>query len=422
MSEQANNNLQNNSQNGYYFGSSYDQNPQPINSINNNNSTNDQQINNSNNSNGNNPPSVKRSNNSNVSNQSYQQKEFKIKNYKKQSRTGLVNLGDTSYLNAVLQLLGQIPEFVEFYINKKNEFYLNENKKINDSIKNKPFSFVTYRLFLHLYPENLNDVEIYKPDSYLRILSHFNPIYSSNKRKNPNDLLIFILNKLDDEMKYKNTIVSNNVNYGNTNSSEEQTIISKVLRWEKITKQKCTQCNKPQNNKLSFFNTFDLDISNTWKNNTGKKNEISINDCLDTYMTEKETTFYCQNCQYYQKMLVQSKISSINKNIIFLLDRGDSINNELLNIKFKIEEKIDLSKYINDEKSPKKFELAGIISIVLDNNNKFVCDCKSPIDNKWYKFDDEKVEFSFEDTEEVIEENNGKKLIPYILYYKSVNV
>ena len=422
MSEQANNNLQNNSQNGYYFGSSYDQNPQPINSINNNNSTNDQQINNSNNSNGNNPPSVKRSNNSNVSNQSYQQKEFKIKNYKKQSRTGLVNLGDTSYLNAVLQLLGQIPEFVEFYINRKNEFYLDENKKINDSIKNKPFSFVTYRLFLHLYPENLNDVEIYKPDSYLRILSHFNPIYSSNKRKNPNDLLIFILNKLDDEMKYKNTIVSNNVNYGNTNCSEEQTIISKVLRWEKITKQKCTQCNKPQNNKLSFFNTFDLDISNTWKNNTGKKNEISINDCLDTYMTEKETTFYCQNCQYYQKMLVQSKISSINKNIIFLLDRGDSINNELLNIKFKIEEKIDLSKYINDEKSPKKFELAGIISIVLDNNNKFVCDCKSPIDNKWYKFDDEKVEFSFEDTEEVIEENNGKKLIPYILYYKSVNV
>ncbi len=422
MSEQANNNLQNNSQNGYYFGSSYDQNPQPINSINNNNSTNDQQINNSNNSNGNNPPSVKRSNNSNVSNQSYQQKEFKIKNYKKQSRTGLVNLGDTSYLNAVLQLLGQIPEFVEFYINRKNEFYLDENKKINDSIKNKPFSFVTYRLFLHLYPENLNDVEIYKPDSYLRILSHFNPIYSSNKRKNPNDLLIFILNKLDDEMKYKNTIVSNNVNYGNTNCSEEQTIISKVLRWEKITKQKCTQCNKPQNNKLSFFNTFDLDISNTWKNNTGKKNEISINDCLDTYMTEKETTFYCQNCQYYQKMLVQSKISSINKNIIFLLDRGDGINNELLNIKFKIEEKIDLSKYINDEKSPKKFELAGIISIVLDNNNKCVWDCKSPIDNKWYKFDDEKVEFSFEDTEEVIEENNGKKLIPYILYYKSVNV
>ena len=421
MSQQSNNNLQNYSQNGYYSGSSYDQNPQPINSINNNNSTNDQQINNSNNSNGNNQASLKKSNNSNLSNQSYKQKKFKIENYPKQSRTGLVNLGDTSYLNAVLQLLGQIPEFVEFYINRKDEFCLNENNKISDAIKDNPFSYVTYRLFLHLYPEYLNDVEKYKPDSYLRILYHFNPIYSDTKRKNPNDLLIFILNKLDDEMKYKNTIVSNNVNYGNTNCSEEQTIISKVLRWEKITKQKCTQCNKPQNNKLSFFYTFDLDISNTWKNNTGKKNEISINDCLDTYITEKEATFYCQNCLNYQKMLVQSKINLINKNIIFLLDRGDGINNELLNIKFKIEENIDLSKYIDDEKSPKKFELAGIISIDLDNNNKFVCDCKSPIDKKWYNFDDVKVEFNFEDTEKVIEENNKKKLIPYILYYKSVS-
>ena len=421
MSEQANNNLQNNSQNVNYF--SYEQNPQPINSYNNNNnnSTNDQQINNSNNSNSNNPASSKVSNNSNFSNQSYQQNEFKIENYKKQSRAGLENLGDTSYLNAVLQLLGQIPELVEFYINRKNEFYLNENNEINNAIKNRPLSFVTYRLFLHLYPENLNDVEKYKPDSYLRILSHFNPIYSNYKRKNPNDLLIFILNKLDDEMKYKNIIVSNNEYYGNPSISEEQAIISKVFRWEKITTQKCTQCKKPQNNKLSFFNTFDLDISITWKNNVGKKNEISINDCLDTYTTEKEVTFYCQKCQQYQKMLVLSKINSINKNIIFLLDRGDDINNELLNIKFKIEEKIDLSKYISDEQSPKKFELAGIISIDLDNNNKFVCDCKSPIDKKWYNFDDVKVEFNFEDTEKVIEENNKKKLIPYILYYKSVS-
>lgn len=421
MSEQINNNLQNISQNGNYF--SYDQNPQPINSNNKNNSTNDQQINNNNNnSNSNNPISVKVSNNSNFSNQSYQQNEFKIENYKKQSRAGLANLGDTSYLNAVLQLLGQIPELVEFYINRKNEFYLNENNEINGAIKNRPFSFVTYRLFLHLYPENLNEVEIYKPDSYLRILSHFNPIYSSTKSKNPNDLLIFILNKLDDEMKYKNIIVSNNDYYGKTINSEEQTIISQVLRWEKIIAQKCNQC-KVLKNQLSFFNTFDLDISNTWKKNTGKKNEISINDCLDTYSTEKEVTSYCQDCQQYQKMLVQSKINSINKNIIFLLDRGDGINNELLNIKFKIEENIDLTKYILDEQSKKKFELAGIISIVPNNNNnKFVCDCKSPIDNKWYKFDDDNVEVSFEDTEKVIEENNEKKLIPYILYYKSVSV
>jgi ubiquitin C-terminal hydrolase len=63
------------------------------------------------------------------------QKQIKITNNPKISKTGLKNFVDTSYLNEVLQLLGHIQEFAAYFLNRKNEFISESN------IKEKPLSF-----------------------------------------------------------------------------------------------------------------------------------------------------------------------------------------------------------------------------------------------------------------------------------------
>jgi hypothetical protein len=72
------------------------------------------------------------------------------------------------------------------------------------------------------------------------------------------------------------------------------------------------------------------------------KNEISIYDCLDIYLCNKVKVLFCHHCLKLQQISIESKIFSINKNILFLLDRI----HELAKIKFKIEEEVDLGKYL----------------------------------------------------------------------------
>ena len=151
----------------------YDTNPRPINEQNNNNADNRSSLNTNQNINTNNPSLSKNIFFSQSSNQDNNQTQtnIDIKSYfEKVSRTGLLNLGDTSYLNVILQLLGQIREFAEHFLIKKN--YYHEN------IKAMPLSFVTSRLYTHIYKQNNNVVEKYKPNSYLRVLGVLNKLYT----------------------------------------------------------------------------------------------------------------------------------------------------------------------------------------------------------------------------------------------------
>jgi hypothetical protein len=108
--------------------------------------------------------------------------------------------------------------------------------------------------------------------------------------------------------------------------------------------------------------------------------------------------------------------------LIFLLNReiDFSENNKLLKIKFNLEEKIDLKNFIEEEHSPKKYRLIGIISIYL-KEKRYVNFCESPIDKKWYFYNNEK---KVEDInlEQVLNAHNkdANEFIPTILVYKEI--
>ena len=344
--------------------------------------------------------------------------------YNKVSKTGLANLGDSSYLNAVLQSLAHVRYFASYFLNPKNQ------ELIISKAVSMPLAFVTQRLFTHLYPyPESNTIEIYSPDSYLQILSFLKSPYGI-QRSNPNDLLIFILNTLHNELNSKkdngqiirmpynyyfsaNNVIQNGIiNFTNNNKSK----ISDVVTWFQLSESKCRNCGISTFG-FNSFHTYDLDIKYTYEyySKTGK-NYIDIYDCLSYGSMLKQSKSYCYNCKSRAINYKQSRIYSPSNVFIFLLDRGINFNQNYFHIPFKVEEKINLSNFVIKKNIPIQYGLTGIVSFNLQEQ-KYASYCQSPIDSNWYLYNDEKVNLvSYED---ILNNKNGND-IPCILYYKSI--
>ena len=386
------------------------------------------------NSNRNNSQNNRNSSRNSNNNEEEIQAQFKdmktfISRYKKAPKTSLINKGKMSVLNSVIQAIGQIKYFAFYFLNPVNI------KMINPQLKQKPLSFVTSRFFNHCYPyPEVPLIKTYSLDSYSKVLASLNIIYNSlpDELFTPSDLLTFILDTLHRELdpninnqneylnynKYnvKDTIEKNFINYLN-----HQTVISKTLNWYQFTESVCLSC-KSSTFKFISFNTFNFNIVEVYAENFKKGiNEINVYDCLNKYQEVSYKNLKCENCNNsFQKIAEHSQIFAASHHLIFQLDRGLKLDktNTLMNILFSIEEEINLSNYIMNPSASKHYKLTGIVSIFL-KEKKYVCYSKSPIDNNWYYYNDEKVQYT--DLKIVLEEHNSiDKNIPCILIYKSI--
>lgn len=352
---------------------------------------------------------------------------YSFSRYTKGIKTGLINFGDTSYINAVLFSLCNIRNIVSYFLNPNNQAI------IKNKIEEMPLSYVFEKLVIHLYPyPEKNKNEPYKPIALFTLLGRLNNAYDTYERKNPNELICFILKTIHEELisqnensnqilninRYnKNEVITNGINkYLNTNIS----IISQNLNWFEINESKCLVCNKIMYSFLTF-NKLELDILQCLKSNNKNKNEyITLYDCLEYYISTKQQHLLCENCKRNTSILTISKIYSSPNVFLFLLNRGTDFDdkNNLLDIHFHIDDKINLNKYIENNNVPYKYELTGIISIDR-KEKKYVCFCISPVDKLWYYYNDEIIKQT--DIQKVINKhNNYDELIPCILFYNKI--
>ena len=379
------------------------------------------------------PQNIKYMNNNSTTNEFmnnlsfYNEEKYSFSRYKNAIKTGLENLGDTSYLNAVLFALANIRNLSSFFLNPKNQ------NKINKKIGELPFSYAFERLLIHLYPFPEKDKkEIYKPISLFNLLGYKNIIYKSFNRKNPNDLICFILDILHNELISKNNNQKLNGNIKDRNNmikigiknfkNFNNSIISNNFNWFEIRESLCNKCGETTYN-FQTFNSFSLDIEVTFNYYKNKMNNIkeilTIYDCLEFYNFTKQKNAYCNFCNQSLNKLNTTKIFSSPNIFIFLLDRGiDFDNKKLIDIHFNINEKIDLKNYIENSEAPSKYGITGIVSINM-KLKKYVSFCKSPVDKNWYLYNDEINEKA--DIKTILENhNNYKELIPCILIYEAI--
>ena len=354
---------------------------------------------------------------------------YSFKRYTKAINTCLQSIGDSSYLNSVVYLLANIRHFASYFLNPKNDNFIQQRCK-----EQRPLLYTFQRLLFHLYPfPETEKREAYQPNALFQLLGNMNVVYKSFQKRNPNDLLCYLLNNLHNEMntagngqKLEGNIYDRRsvIKYGSkTFQQNNNSIISNTSNWFEIKECLCNNC---MNTSYEFqnFSTFSLYINSAYNkknNNNERKEYITIYDSLSHYSSPKQQNFYCKNCKKSICSLITSKIFSTSCYLFFLIDRGNDFDNsnELLNINLLIYDKIDLNNFIDMNESPKKFELIGIISIYLEQK-KYVSFCRSPVDQKWYFYNDENINLI--DINEVLKKHNESKgMIPCILLYKAVD-
>ena len=118
-------------------------------------------------------------------------------------------------------------------------------------------------------------------------------------------------------------------------------------------------------------------------------------------------------CQQLFDSYYTSKIYICPSVLIIILDRGKG---NIYNIKLFFDEIIDVTDFILQKENSKIiYNLYGVITHIGESgpNAHFVASCKSPIDNKWYRYNDSIVE----PIEDILKEIVNFET-PYILFYQ----
>ena len=385
-------------------------------------------------------------------------KDNPLELYKNPTLIGLNNIGATCFINATLQCLSQTKELTKYFLNAKNK----EKIIINNYFflkKSHQLSPVYLELIQKLW--EINGAKSYSPYNFVNMVNVMNPLFQKGQAGDSKDFIIFILEQLHKELKKSvksnNMIISgineplnqydknNAFNHFFTEFQEGCSIISDIFFGFNETTNECLNCKnnyalKGLKNPICYnygiFNCliFPLEEVKKMKNKSNQNNSMQINNFFinnnnnrvslyECFCYNQQTEFFtgqnqnfCNICKQTWDSLYTSKIFVSPNVLILILNRGKG---NIYDVKLDFDEIIDITEYILKKDKPKIiYNLYGVITHIGQSgpNAHFVASCKSPIDNKWYRYNDAIVSSINNIQKDVIDFGT-----PYILFYQRNN-
>ena len=361
------------------------------------------------------------SSNNNNSQKEEQKNLVSLSRYKKAPLVVLENVGNSSFMNSVIQCLANIRSIIKYY--------LTNNNNIKKKIQELPISYGFSRIIFQLYPFPEDSLsKSFSLKTFQRTIAYYNRFFKGEDNKSANDFLIYLLENLHKEDKlFRSQPKDNNEKTQNGNSpvnnnfkdylkyliNNEKSIISDNFCWINQKIKKCQSCGTEDISYQNFF-SFDLnleDVINSFQVKEDQKvntREISIIDCIQNQLKNRVIKMYCNICKKKCDFQIKQSIS-FAPDVFILLNEVEKPENVLeqmdkKDITFNLSEDnvyiLDLSKIIKDANSNKSYLLQGVVCSQREESksNEKVCDkkkyiafCKSPIDSKWYKYEDNEV-------------------------------
>jgi ubiquitin carboxyl-terminal hydrolase 2 len=324
--------------------------------------------------------------------------------YNNKGLSGIVNLGNSCYINSAIQCLSHTLELTDFFL-------LNKWKIINNNYEYNNFSKEWYKILNALWEDNCT----ISPNSLLKLMVKISKEtkmslgFSSYRQNDIQELLTFLLD-----------IMHESLNIGGIQPTEiDNTISSK--HWNKFFEKKYSKVID------LFYGQIETSISdiNTKKKlssnfqpvcfftlpipkfNKNIKINPSINDCFDLYLEEEilddDNKWFYKKTNEYIKVIKKTKIKKYPKILILCLNRFNNDNT-------KINTQVDITELFNIDKH--SYELYGICNHYGNSSGgHYIAFCKN--NNIWYKFNDNIV--TKLDITELISKSN------YCLFYRKLN-
>ncbi|XP_008051433.1 inactive ubiquitin carboxyl-terminal hydrolase 50 [Carlito syrichta] len=276
-----------------------------------------------------------------------------------QGVTGLRNLGNTCYMNAILQCLCSISPLVEYFLSGK---YIAALQKDCSEVAT-AFAYLMTDMWL-------GDTDCVSPALFQATLGNLCPAFLKKTQQDAQEFLIYVLNELHEALKkyhrrraYEKRSTQRRCKKVITS---ETSIITRLFEGQlsySITCLKCDNCTY----KNEVFTVLSLPIP--------YQHDCSLQDCLQCFFQQDTLTWsnqiHCSFCETKQETAVRASISKAPKTIIFHLKRFDiqgTMKRKLrTDIRYPLTN-LDLTPYICPifRKHP-KYNLCAVVSVAVSD-------------------------------------------------------
>ncbi|XP_022604886.1 ubiquitin carboxyl-terminal hydrolase 8 [Seriola dumerili] len=335
------------------------------------------------------------------------------------SLTGLRNLGNTCYMNSILQCLCNTPAMAEYF---NNNYYLEDINRYNilghKGEVAEEFGVIMKALWGGLY-------KCISPRDFKITIGKINDQFADYDQQDSQELLLFLmdglhedLNKADNRKRYKE---EENDHLDDQTAADlawskhkllNESIIVALFQGQFKSTVQCLTCHR----KSRTFETFmylSLPLASTSK--------CSLQDCLRLFSKEERLTdnnkVFCRHCKAHRDSTKKLEIWKVPPILLVHLKRFSYEGRWKQKLQTSVDfplDSLDLAQYvIGPKQSLKRYSLYGVSNHYggLDGGH-YTAYCKNGVKQRWYKFDDHEVSD--------ISTSSVKSSAAYILFYSTL--
>ncbi|KAH8336607.1 hypothetical protein KR074_012323 [Drosophila pseudoananassae] len=324
--------------------------------------------------------------------------------------TGLKNLGNTCYMNSILQCLSNTPQLTEYCISDKYKSYINRSNRTNGQVIEEVAALIK---------ELWNGQYKCVASRDLRyVVGQYQKIFRGVDQQDSHEFLTILMDWLHSDLqtlhvaRQRETISASEKAWLEFTKAKESMILHLFYGQIKSTV-KCVACNK-ESATYECFSNLSLELP-------PNSNVCHLNQCMDLYFSgERIQGWNCPNCNTKRDAIKKLDISKLPPVLVVHLKRfyadpsntGAYIKKQNY-LRFPLDN-LEMTPYIARAESravtPKTYQLYAVSNHYgTMEGGHYTAFCKSANYGRWFKFDDQIVS--------ALDTSNVVSSAAYILFY-----
>ncbi|KAM9480952.1 ubiquitin carboxyl-terminal hydrolase 8 isoform 1-T5 [Clarias gariepinus] len=333
--------------------------------------------------------------------------------------TGLRNLGNTCYMNSILQCLCNTPFMADYFNRNHYQDDINRSNILGHKGEvAEEFGAIMKALWSGQF-------KYISPRDFKITIGKINDQFSGYKQQDSQELLLFLmdglhedLNKADNRKRWKDEASDSMDDVSaakwawQKHTLLNESIIVKLFQGQFKSTLQCLSCHHRSRN-FEPFMYLSLSLASSYK--------CSLQECLKLFSKEEKLTdgdkVYCPHCKAQREFTKKLEIWKLPPILLVHLKRfsyeGQWKQKLQTSVDFPLEN-LDLSQYVIGPKTGlKRYNLFGVSNHYggLDGGH-YTAYCRNAIRQNWYKFDDHEVS--------EISTSSVKSSAAYIFFYSAL--